>query len=184
MLHNTCPLLVGTSHKLREFRIGAPPMLDHPPDSRTLNFAGDVDEDGRPLPMNIVVLRGRTEKWPLSPYTPDGVAAQLARSRQMFVDGYYTYENFTDAATRSLQAVEAALRVRFDAGSKASFAQLIDRARADGLVDDYTQDILHAGRKLRNRQIHATTSAVFNPAIAAGIIGSSHKLVAEIFESG
>jgi hypothetical protein len=87
-----------------------------------------------------------------------------------------------DAATRSLQAVEAALRVRFDAGSKISFFALIDRARADGLVDDYTQDILHTGRILRNTEIHATASSVFNPAIAARVIGTSHKLVAEIFE--
>lgn len=158
-------------------------MPDHQPDSRTLNFAGDVDEQGYPLPMTVAVLTARTEKWPRSAHTPGGVAAMLARSRQMFVDGYYTYENFMDAATRSLQAVEAALRVRFDAGSKISFAQLIDRARADGIVDDYIQDILHSGRKLRNSEIHATTPAVFNPAIAARVIGSSHKLVAKIFAS-
>jgi hypothetical protein len=47
----------------------------------------------------------------------------------MFVDGYDTYENFIDAATRSLQAVEAALRVRLEAESKISFAQLIDQAK-------------------------------------------------------
>jgi hypothetical protein len=131
-------------------------LPNHPPDPRSLNFAGDV-ENGRPLPMTVEVLRARTEKWPRSPRTPEGVAQLLARSRQLFVDGYYTYDNFMDAATRSLQAVEAALRVRFDARTKASFAILIDRAKAEGLVDDYTHDILHAGRELRNRQIHATT---------------------------
>jgi hypothetical protein len=101
-------------------------MADRQADSRSLNFTGDVDEQGRPLPMTVEVLRARTEKWPLSPHTPDGVAAQLGRARQMFIDGYYTYENFIDAATRSLQAVEGALRVRLDAGNKISFAQLID----------------------------------------------------------
>jgi hypothetical protein len=129
----------------------------------------------------VEVLRARTEEWPVSPNTPENVATQLARSRQLFVDGYYTYENFYDAATRSLQAVEAALRVRFDAGSKVSFARLIDRAKAEGLVNDYTHDILHTGRQLRNRQIHATTLPVFNPAIAARIIATSHQLVAELF---
>jgi hypothetical protein len=156
-------------------------MTDRQPDSRTLNFAGDVDEQGRPLPMTVEVLRARTEKWPVSTQTPENVTAQLARSRQLFVDGYFTYENFFDAATRSLQAVEAALRVRFDAGTKVSFAKLIDQAKAEGLVDDYTHDMLHTGRELRNRQIHATTLAVFNPAVAAGVIGTSHKLVAELF---
>lgn len=77
--------------------------------------------------------------------------------------------------------MEAALRVRFDAGSKVSFAKLIDRAKAEGLVDDYAHDILHTGRELRNRQIHATTLAVFNPAIAASVIAASHKLVVELF---
>lgn len=104
-------------------------MPDRQADSRSLNFAGDIDEQGRPLPMSVEVLRARTEKWPLSPHTPDGVAAQLGRARQMFIDGYYTYENFIDAATRSLQAVEAALRVRLEAESKISFAQLIDQAK-------------------------------------------------------
>jgi hypothetical protein len=71
--------------------------------------------------------------------------------------------------------------VRMDAGTKVSFAQLIDRAKAEGLVDDYAHDILHTGRRLRNSQIHATTLAVFNPAIAARVIATSHKLVAELF---
>ncbi len=156
-------------------------MTDREPDSRSLNFAGDVDDQGRPLPMTVEVLQARTGKWPVSPRTPDGVAAQLARSRRMFVGGYYTYENFIDAAIRSLQAVEAALRVRLKAGSKTSFARLIDRAKSDGLIDDYAEDILHIGRRLRNSHIHATTSAVYNPAITAGIIATSNKLVTELF---
>jgi hypothetical protein len=72
--------------------------------------------------------------------------------------------------------------VRFDAGRKVSFAKLINQAKAEGLVDDYTHDMLHTGRELRNRQVHATTLAVFNPAVAAGVIGTSHKLVADLFE--
>jgi hypothetical protein len=156
-------------------------MPDHQPDGRSLNFAGDTGEHGQPLPMTAEVLRGRTEKWPRSPHTPDGVAAHLARARQLFTDGYYTYENFTDAATRSLQAVEAALRVRLDAGPRPSFAQLIDKARNNGLIDDRAHDILNTGRILRNREIHATTTAVLNPAMAAGIIATSHTLIADLF---
>ena len=79
-------------------------MPDRQADSRTLNFAGDIDDQGQPLPMTVEVLRARTEKWQRSPLAPGGVTAQLARSRQMFIDGYYTYENFIDATTRSLQA--------------------------------------------------------------------------------
>lgn len=108
-------------------------------------------------------------------------AAQLARSRQIFVDDYYTFENFIDAVTRALQAVEAALRVRFDVGSTVNFAKLIDQAKHEGLVDDYAHEILHISRGLRNRLIHATTVPVLHPAMAARAIGASHKLVAELF---
>ncbi|SRR5712691_4338381 len=156
-------------------------MTDRQPDSRTLNFAGDVDDDGRPLPMTVEILRARTEKWPRASHTPENVADQLARARQLFVDGYYTYENFADATTRSLQAVEAALRVRFEAGPRASFAQLINRAKREGLVDDDTHDVLDAARRLRNSEIHATTLAVLNPASAVWVIAASHKMIAEIF---
>jgi hypothetical protein len=158
-------------------------MSDHQADSRSLHFAGDIDELGRPLPMSVEALRARTEKWPVSERTPADVAALLARSRQMFVDGYYTYENFMDATTRSLQAVEAALRVRLDVGPRLTFDRLIDQAKARGLVDDDAHEILHVGRRLRNIQIHATTIMVITPAMAAGMIGTSHKLVAELFEA-
>lgn len=158
-------------------------MLGRQPDSRTLNFAGDVDELGLPMPMTAEVLQARTEKWPLSPHTPEGVAALLARSRQMFVEGYYTYENFMDAATKSLQAVEAALRVRLDAGPRPTFDRLIDQAKARGLVGDDAHEILHVGRRFRNIQIHATAMSVITPAMAAGMIGTPHELVAELFEA-
>lgn len=154
---------------------------DRHPDPRSLNFAGDEDELGQPLSMTIEVLRARTEKWPVSPSTPEGVAALLERSRRMFVDGYYTYENFMDAATRSIQAVEAALRICFAAGEKVQFAKLIDRARNEGLVDERTHDILHTGRKLRNGQVHATAQYLWAPAMAAAAIRTSHILVVELF---
>lgn len=157
-------------------------ISDHQPDHRTLMFAGDIDQHGRPLPMTVEVLRARTEQWPVSQRTPAGVAALLARSRQIFVDGYYTYENFIDAVTRSLQAVEAALRIRLDAGESVPFARLITQAGARGLVGDETQDVLNAGRQFRNSQIHATDLPALSPAMAAGMIGASHRLVAELFE--
>jgi hypothetical protein len=156
-------------------------MPDHQPDDRTLNFAGDIDEQGRPLPMTVEVLRARTEKWPVSERAPAGVAALLSRSRQMFVDGYYTYDNFMDAVTRSLQAVEAAFRVRLDAGENMSFDRLIKQATAGGLISGEAQDALHAGRQFRNSQIHATSLPALSPAMAAGMIEASHKMVAELF---
>jgi hypothetical protein len=101
----------------------------------------------------------------------------------MYVDGYYSYDNFMDAVTRSLQAVEAALRERFDAGTRPAFAQLIDRAKTEGIVTDDVQEILHLGRRFRNDQIHATSLPALNPAISASMVGASHRLVAEIFDA-
>lgn len=151
-------------------------------DDRSLNFAGDVDEAGRPLPMSYAVLAARAESWPVSARTPDGASSLLARSRQMFADGYYTYENFADAAAKSLQAVEAALRIRLEVSQRTPFASLIKRAHHLGLVDEHAQDILDAGRQLRNRQFHSTAQSIWNPALAAEVIRTSHRLVAELFE--
>lgn len=156
-------------------------MTSRQADSRSIMFAGDVDEHGQPVPMSVEVLQARTERWAVSEHTPQGVAAILTRSRQMFVDGYYTYENFMDAATRSLQAVEAALRVRFGADETVSFFKLIRRARDEGLVYPVSYDILHTGRKLRNSEIHATTPSIVPPVVAANIIRVSHLLVSEIY---
>jgi hypothetical protein len=106
----------------------------------------------------------------------------LARSRHLFADGYYTGENFLDAGTRSLQAVEQPCARASIARKKIAFAKLIDRALADGLADERTRDLLHPGRQLRNEQVHATALSYFSPAIAATVIGTPHVLVAEIFE--
>ena len=71
--------------------------------------------------------------------------------------------------------------MRFNAGTRPTFADLIGQAKVEGLVSDEAHEILHVGRRLRNIQVHATTMAVITPAMAAGMIGTSHKLVAELF---
>lgn len=157
-------------------------MNDHDPDNRVLNFAGDLDHHGQPVPMSVDALLARTKKWPVSEQTPKDVANQLARSRKLFVDGYYTYENFIDAVIRSLQAVEAAMRLRFNAKKGDSFTQLIQRANREGLIDDHARDALDAGRRFRNSQIHATALAILPPSMAAGMIETSHKFVFDLFE--
>ena len=62
------------------------------------------------------------------------------------------------------------------------FAQLIDQAKVGGLVDEYAHEVLHAGRRFRNDQIHATGLPALSPAMAAGMIAASHKLVAQLFD--
>jgi hypothetical protein len=50
------------------------------------------------------------------------------------------------------------------------------------LVDEGAGEVLDAGRYLRNSQIHETSLPAFPPVMAAQMIATSHKLVAEIFE--
>ena len=73
--------------------------------------------------------------------------------------------------------MEAALCVRFDAGDKVGFARLIDRAKAEGLVDDYTHDI--SPIPAVNYGTDRSTPASWPPPSAARIIATSHHLVAE-----
>jgi hypothetical protein len=80
-----------------------------------------------------VALRPRAA---LSPGCPTLPEAALVAATDLPVDPphaqrlvrLYTYENFTDAASKSLQAVEAALKARL--GRRPTFAALIDEARA------------------------------------------------------
>jgi hypothetical protein len=64
-----------------------------------------------------------------------------------------------------------------------SFARLIEQAEARGLLGNEGQYVLHAGREFRNSQIHAANLPALNPAMAAGMIGASRKLVLELVET-
>lgn len=106
--------------------------------------------------MTVKVLRARTEKWQVSARNPAGVGDLPARSRQMFVDCYHTYENFMDAATRKSAGCGSGLASTTQRREERAFDRLIQQAKECGLVGDAAQDVLHAGRKFRNSQIHAT----------------------------
>ena len=148
-------------------------------DPRSLLFAGDVDARGRPLPMSHGVLVTRTQRWPVTAATPEGVASLLRQSRQLFVYGLYNYENFPDAAMKSLQGVEAALRLKLR--SVARVVDLARRAYGESLITDDERERLDAGRKLRNRLVHAESQPVWTPALAAEIISASHHVAARLF---
>lgn len=158
-------------------------MSERSADERSLLFAGDVNADGSPRPMSVEALEARADQWPRTARTPANVTGLLDRTRELFIDGYYTYANFADAAVRSLQAVEAALRTRLDSSTHQNFAQLIDRGYAEGLITDGARDALNAGRKLRNSSVHASAVQVWTPALAAEIIRTSHVLIAELFDA-
>jgi hypothetical protein len=128
--------------------------------------------------MRHDVLVARTKRWPVAAATPDGVSGLLRQSRQLYVYGLYNYENFADAAAKSMQAVEAALKLKL--GAKDSFFKLIEKAGAQGLLSDEERDHLHAGRQLRNRLVHVEAQPIWTPALAAEIVAASHEVIARL----
>ena len=125
-------------------------MPDHQPDSRTLNFAGDVDEQGYPLPMTVEVLQARTEKWPRrrTPQTvlPPCLPAHVRCSSMATTPTRTSWMPPPGACRLLKQLYGYASMPEARSASPSSSTE----PRAEGLVDDYTHDILHTGRKLRN----------------------------------
>ncbi|GAA0520951.1 hypothetical protein Ade02nite_65020 [Paractinoplanes deccanensis] len=100
----------------------------------------------------------------------------------MFSLGLYSYELIACSASWSITAVEAALKLRLDAGSK-PFQWLIELAIEKGMVSAYLGDILDAGRQIRNRFVHEGRQPIWTLGMASSVIGSSFKIVAELYPS-
>jgi hypothetical protein len=128
-------------------------------------------------------LRRRTSSWPTTSATPSGPAELLSTSRDLYVLGYYAYSLFAVAGIWSILAIEAALKLRFDAGRTANFKSLVERAEAAGLIPPQGWDNgrLDAGRKLRNRTLHGESQQLWTPAMAEPVIAASHEAVAALY---
>lgn len=128
-------------------------------------------------------LRRVAGEWFVTRATPEGPAALLRTSRDLFVHAYYEYEFFTVAVIWSIFAVEAGLRARFDADHRMDLRRLVRQAEQDGLLParGWEDERLDAGRKLRNRVIHGKQQIVQTPAMAAPMIAASHEVVAALF---
>ena len=99
-------------------------------DSRMINFIG-LNGGGH---TGYHELRRRAGSWPTTSATPSGPAELLKTSRDAYTLGYYAYSLFAVAGTRSILAVEAALKLRLDATRNSIFKSLVERAEAAGLV--------------------------------------------------
>lgn len=55
------------------------------------------------------------------------------------------------------------------------------QAREQGLLNDDLADILDTGRELRNRFVHEGEQPTWTLGMAAGVIGASFKIVAELY---
>lgn len=117
---------------------------------------------------------------PRSTSTPDEVSALLDVARDLLTTSVIHYEFAAVAAEKSLQAVESAVRYRFDS-SKAPYAKLIERLAATRELDDATIDIMTSGRELRNQFAHPRTTAAFPLTMAVDVIATTHYIIAMLY---
>ena len=148
-------------------------------DSRMINFIG-LNGGGH---TGYHELRRRASSWPTTSAIPSGPAELLSTSRDLYTFGYYAYSLFAVAGTWSILAVEAALKLRLDAGRSATFKGLVERAEAAGLVppQGWADGRLDAGRQLRNRTVHGESQQLWTPAMAESVIAASHEAVATLY---
>lgn len=152
-------------------------------DSRIAMYIAGFDQrTGAPTEMTAARHAEITSTWPATAATPEGIAAQLTLTRDLYAHGAYVYEFLTVAAHYALLVLEAALSTRLDIRGK-GMQDLIKKAHQQDLIDNDEKERLDEGaRKLRNGFSHPTAEpTIFNPAMAAGIIRASHELVAKLY---
>ena len=151
------------------------------PDPRMRNFIGGLDERGQPLPMTYRRGRLLADEWVITTATPEGPATLLKAARDMFALGYYSYELVACSNAWSLFGVEAALKLRLGAPEKTFFSKLVKNAVDTGLMSEHLADLLDTGRDIRNRFVHEGKQPVWTLGMAAGVIGTSFQIVAELY---
>lgn len=113
--------------------------------------------------------------------TPPDVAALLDLAHKLLRTSVVHYEFAALAAEKSLQALERALRLRFGAGDRTTFEKLIDQAAKEGLVSSEDEDLMDAGRHIRNFFAHPATSPALPLVTVTGMLGNSHRLIGVLF---
>lgn len=124
--------------------------------------------------------------WPVNGSTPVPIADMLRVSRELFVHGYFVYDFLMVAAIQSLFAVEAGLRDVLEEPPRRkgpTFHPLIERAAALGYLTMEATEAAKVGAQLRNRWVHVEGQKVISPGMAAEILGTSHQLVAEMYDA-
>ena len=122
------------------------------------------------------------DAWPTPLEVPESVAEILRVSRALFVHSFWVYEFLVVATSWSLHGVEAGLRQRFaPVGKGVSFQKLIERAHAEGLLDDAWVERLDAGRQLRNYLSHPEAQTTFTVVDASVMLEAAHQVVAQLF---
>jgi hypothetical protein len=104
-------------------------------------------------PIMLRDIYDATAKVHLNPTVPADVQAEFATAQNLFIYSWYFYTFSVPAAFSASRCVERALRHRFD-DEKTSFAKLLNRAIADGLLSDAEGERCTAMRHLRNSMAH------------------------------
>jgi hypothetical protein len=144
-----------------------------------VEFCGGLDDRGHPRPMTYRRLRQHADAWVITSKTPEGPTTLLKTAQDMFALSFYCYEQLVVAASHSLFAVEAALRLRMR--SNATFKNLIDAAIDEGLISSEVAELVDTGRNIRNRFVHEGKHPVWTFGLADGVIGASYRLVSELY---
>ncbi|MBO3738337.1 hypothetical protein [Actinoplanes flavus] len=144
------------------------------------NFIGGFNDRGEPVEITFARMQAAAADWIITPSTPQGPAQLLKAARDMFCLGLYSYELIACSASWSITAVEAALKLRLDAGSK-PFQKLVTLAIEQELIDAYLGEVLDAGRQIRNNFVHEGRQPVWTLGMAGSAIGTSFKVVAQLY---
>ena len=111
----------------------------------------------------------------LNPSVPEGVRNQFVTAQHLCVYSWFCYALNTPAMLWAAVTVEHALRERFtDAGTKATFSDLLRRAAREGLLTERESIQCDGMRGLRNSMAHGSpflvNAGLWAIDFAAGII--------------
>lgn len=157
--------------------------MDYPQDPRTVGMLGGVGPRGEAIPITRQHMVDVATQWPVSPHTPQEVAAQLRVARELFVHCLLVWEFGAVGAAWSLMAVESCLRWALGADAKASFERLNARARERGLLTDDLAEKTDAGRRLRNMFSHPQGQPALPAGMVSGVLETSHVVVHHVSEA-
>lgn len=149
------------------------------PDTRMTNMIAGFDEQGRSQPMTYEAMLELATTWPLTTATPEGPAERLRVARDMFALAFFCYEMLPMAGAWALMGVEGALRLRLE--STKPLFKLIEKAKAQGLLPEGSEVVLHAGREIRNSLVHAENPPVWSLGMTGPVMSTCHAIVAELF---
>jgi hypothetical protein len=113
--------------------------------------------------------------------TPADVADILSLAHKLLRTSVVHYEFAALAVEKSLQALERALRLRLGIDRGLTFEKLIDRAADQGLLSGEDEELMDAGRQLRNVFAHPATAPALPLVMVTSMLQTSYRLIGVLF---